>query len=175
MESDLFDMVPSRKFTPEIAHLVMMLDVSKKRIVDTLSSLSLYELDYCLTGQTPTIATLLKHMVAVEEWFQVISFLNRDFNEEEKRLWSSAMPGKGALLDRTIKDNEFIFYAHLWNHTRKKTLQFFAQRDDQWLYSKNSQKYNHYFGWFHLMEDHLCHFGQIKMIRNRIPGKESGL
>jgi uncharacterized damage-inducible protein DinB len=58
---------------------------------------------------------------------------------------------------------------------RKNTLKLLREADESWLledrYWENGLAYNHYWMWFHVMEDEISHRGQIKFLKRFGDGK----
>lgn len=147
----------------------MFLNVTKKRVIENVYDLNDDELDYVHDSKTPTIGTLLKHLAATEYWFGIWMFEERTLNEKENEFWNGALPLQ--LLNRKIHSNSLDYYLDLWKQVRAKTLVSFKKVNDKWLYLKTTGEYNNYFAWFHIMEDHLSHLGQIKSIKSRVRKK----
>lgn len=168
----VYQMIPPGDCTAQIGSMIVMLNLTQYRIIKYVSNLSMHELDYTINKKTPTIGTLLKHIIAMEYITQLRTFEHRGFNVKEAALWEGVLPGPGQMLDRMIKGNPASYYNKLWRKTRAKTIKGLKQKMDNWLYDMVGE-YNNYFMWYHLLEDHLCHFGQIKAIIKRIPNVQS--
>jgi hypothetical protein len=164
-------MLPRRGFEPQIGGLITLLQVSKARIIDHVSPLSRKQLDYSIDNKSPSIATLLKHMIALEYTTRIKCFEKRFLNSEELLFWDGSLAGQ--LLNRSVKGKSFKYYELLWEQVRNKTINSFKTQNDKWLYQVINyyENSNVFFMWYHLIEDHHCHLGQIKYMLRRLPHK----
>ncbi|HEU5292939.1 MAG TPA: hypothetical protein VFU05_19970 [Cyclobacteriaceae bacterium] len=167
-------MILPRNNSNQIDQLILFLNLAKQNILNFVLEISTDELDYAVNRHTPTIGTLLKHIIAMEYLIQLKTFEKRGFNAKEASLWQSALPGPNKMLDRAIRGNPVTFYTKLWMKTRNATIKRLRGKEESWLYEVDGG-YNNYFMWYHLLEDHLCHFGQIKAIAKRIPTRRQKL
>lgn len=164
----IYEMNEPAGLQPKLAGLIMLLNLSKERVNSAVRGLSIEQLDYRFDETTPTIGSLLRHIACVEELFRLKSFEGRYLNESEIVYWNDSLPGPGKLLDRSISGYPFKYYDELWANVRAKSIAGLSSRNDAWLYEKTmGDDYNNYFCWFHLMEDHFCHLGQIRYIIKR--------
>lgn len=109
------------------------------------------------------------HLAATEKLYQVMTFENRELNEEEEKEWSTAMSmGKDAQEKYTGKDIKE--HLKVYKEVRNKTLEYLKEKDDAWL-AKVDEKLNmnYHWAWFHVMEHQSSHLGQILLISKRIP------
>jgi len=63
------------------------------------------------------------------------------------------------------------YYIAKLEEVRSRTLQEFANLNDEWLYEKrlwDNHSSNNYFIWFHVFEDEINHRGQIRIIRKML-------
>lgn len=160
-----FDIVLSEDFTPQIQNLVALLNLSKTRIYNVVKSLSIKQLDFYFDNKSNSIGALLKHMAALEEMFRISTFHKRSFKKTEQVFWHDALSNN--LSQKLIKGNPISYYTRLWDSVRDKTINDFKKEQDSWLYEHTYKDHNNYFCWFHVMEDHICHLGQIKIIIKR--------
>ncbi|MBL0741061.1 DUF664 domain-containing protein [Chryseolinea lacunae] len=147
--------------------LLMLLETSKENISQRVSELANDQLDFFPDDWTPSIGTLLRHMIATEDYYRVLTFENRKFNTEEGTYWNGSLSGQ--LLTRRIKGNPFDYYATLWADVRNKTSTAFIGVNDKWTTETGREEQDAlFFAWYHILEDHLCHFGQIKSIISKL-------
>ena len=155
-------------YTNKIGELVSMLEYTRAVTLEEVAELSQNDLDYLDSENSNTIAALLSHIAAIEKVHQVISFENRDFNQEELVQWDSAL-ALGEEARRDIKGNSLDYYLKQLAEVRKETLTQLKTKDDAWLYEQktwpNGVAHNNYYLWFHVMEDEISHRGQIKVIK----------
>ncbi len=142
-----------------------MMSITRSLTIQEVQGLGVAQLDFNVDDKSNSIGTLLKHMAALETWYQAITFENRDLNEEEREVWKGALTGE--LYLKLVKGNELHYYLELLENTRLRTIRELKKRDDDWLYLKSSSGSNNYFKWFHVMEDEISHKGQIKWIKRR--------
>ncbi len=158
-------------FTDKIGELVWMLNRTREITLNEISSLTKKELDFLVHDEGNTIGALLSHIAAIEAVHTVISFENRDFNEEELAKWrDSLMLGDSAR--KTIINHDINFYINNLQKVRSKTIEGLREKGDQWLYEErkwpNGVAYNQYYLWYHVMEDEISHRGQIRLIKQKI-------
>ncbi len=158
-------------FAPQISRLVSMMNYTRHTTEGAIRGLTVEELDFHLDDQSNSIGMLLQHMVSVERAFQIMTFEQRELTDAE---WDEL--GIAIELGDRAKDKicgrDLDYYWSEMSLSREYTLQELQKRDDDWLdvitpYGWN-EKANHYFKWFHVMEDELSHRGQILLIRKRI-------
>ena len=163
---------PEKGYTPQIGILVAMLNNLSERVEKAVNGLDSWELDFLLDEKANSIGALIMHLAAAEAYYQVYTFENRGFNEEEKMKWQSALEldKKGRM---HIKDHDINHYLDMYKKVRKRTLSELKKRDDEWLTSTpKGGIMNNHFSWFHVMEHQSSHLGQILMLKKRIPKKE---
>ncbi len=158
-------------FDPQIGHLVAMMEITRIRTTSEIKNLSVEQLDFRFTEGTNSIGTLLKHIAAMEAWYQAITFEGRDLNDQEKQVWRGALSGELSL--GIIKENPVGYYTKVLSDVRTKTLSELGTRKDDWLYEMVLSDSNNYYKWFHVMEDEISHRGQIIWLKKRM--KELGL
>jgi hypothetical protein len=167
---------PVKGFTPQIGAMVGMLNNMTSRVERDVIELTREELDNLMDGKANTIGALLLHMAAAEAYYQVATFENREFNEEEKKKWQVALD-LGDEARKTIKGHDVKYYLDIYKEVRKKTLEEFRKRNDEWLFQTpaGTDSYNNYFSWFHMAEHQSSHLGQIRIIKKRLPEREEKL
>ena len=156
---------PEKTATPIIGNLIALLNLTKVRIEETVQALNKGELDYILDVNTPTVGTLLKHMIFIEDAVQKKTLLGRELQTDELEFWYGSMTGQ--LLARVVHGNTLKEYLDLWRTVRTDTVNLLIKCDDNWLYN-DQFGVNNYFMVFHIIEDQLGHLGQIKSILRKI-------
>lgn len=161
--------IPVEGASPQIATLISMLDNLKDRVENQVKNMSQYELDYLHDENANRIGSLIMHLAAAEKYYQVFTFENRGFNEEEKKIWQVALDLDQGGRDE-IRGHDAQYYLNIYNEVRAKTIEELKKRDDAWL-AEVQEKYNmnNFFGWFHVMEHQSSHLGQILFLKKRIP------
>jgi uncharacterized damage-inducible protein DinB len=159
-------------FTPQIGHLLSMMNYARHTTLAAARDLTVDQLDYLLDPLSNSIGGLLLHFAAVEYAYQVETFEGRELNEEELAEWGPALD-LGERGQKHIKGHELSYYIEKLDAVRNRTLELFRSIDDSWLYHEEPFWYNkpanRYFMWFHVFEDEINHRGQIRLIRKRIP------
>jgi hypothetical protein len=158
-------------FSPRIGELVSMLEHTRAVTLEEIKDLSEGWLDYLTDAGSNSIGSLLLHIASIEYVHQVISFENRDINERELKQWRFALElGDGAR--KTINKHSVHFYIDELTKVRETTLSKFKGLSDDWLFQEkewgNGVPYNHYYLWFHVLEDEMNHRGQIRAIKRMI-------
>jgi len=166
MNYSVFDLIAPDDYAPKVGNLVALLRVTNSSLTKLVNTLTIEKLDANIKNHNNSIGTLLMHMAAMEYWFQVITFEGRDLNDQEREFWKGALPGE--LINRSIKNQPIEHYLSHLNNVRNSTYKKLLNCTDTWLYQKHEGAFeswgNNYYIWFHLIEDHLCHCGQIKSI-----------
>ncbi len=167
---------PRVGFTPQIGTLVSMLDWMRRPVLSSVQDLTVAQLDHLHDAKANTIGALLLHLAATEHLYQLHTFHGRkwgDWDETTKREWLPAMNlGKDAR--KTIKGHDLLFYLDALKKGREQTHAELKKRDDAWLMEVDQEwpwgPTNNYCKWFHVCEHESNHNGQIKWIKNRLPG-----
>lgn len=154
-------------FTPQIGHLVSQMNYARKTTIEAVFGLTTSELDYILMEDGNSIGALLLHMAAVEKGFQIEIFDGRSPNKKEMEEWGApySLGEKGR---EEIKGYSLEFYIDKLKEIRSRTLEHFANLNDDWLYENrlwDNHPSTNYFIWFHVFEDEINHRGQIRLIR----------
>lgn len=160
-------------YTPQIGAMVAMLDNLKDRVERVTKTLDQRQVDHLFDENANSIGALILHLAAAEAYYQVNTFENREFNEEEKKLWMTALDldEKGR---QDIKGHPIEYYMKIFTEVRNKTKELLKNYDDEWLNETNTGSWgNNYFKWFHVMEHQSSHLGQILMLKKRLPEKEN--
>lgn len=155
--------------SPQIGAMISMLEDLKDRVENKVKNMSQYELDYLHDEKANRIGSLIMHLAAAEAYYQVFTFENREFNEEEKKKWGVALDLDKGGRD-TFNGHPAQYYLDIYNEVRAKTIAELKKRDDAWFNetTKGSGMTNHYC-WFHVMEHQSSHLGQILFLSKRIP------
>lgn len=158
-------------YTKTMGELVSMLEHTRAVTLEEIKDLTEEELDRVAEGDVNTIGSLLLHIASIEFVHGVISFEGRDINEVELQKWKSALElGEKAV--ETIKGHPVQYYLHELSSVREKTLSELRKREDDWLFEENEWPngipYNHYYLWFHVLEDEINHRGQIRSLKRRL-------
>ena len=173
-KTNLYLVAPIAGYTPQIGRLVSMMNYARRTTLDEVEGLSVEDLDYLHDPQSNSIGALLLHIAAVEAWYQAATFGSRAAAAGEAGQWEVALE-LGPQARRQIKGNGLDHYLRILEEVRSKTLEEFAERDDQWLDEEtpfwDGQPANNYFKWFHVFEDEINHRGQIRWLRKRAVGK----
>jgi Protein of unknown function (DUF664). len=158
-------------YTPQISRLLSMMNYTRFTVTAEVQDLTVEQLDFQLDEKSNSIGALLSHMAAVEYFYQVYTFEQRkELTEEEIKRWEPAL-NLGEDGREHIKGYDVHFYLRQLEEVRARTFELFKTVDDDWLaiqkpfwYGKEA---NHYFMWFHVVEDELNHRGQIRMTKKR--------
>lgn len=152
----------------EFSKLVSMMAYTRETTLAEVRELSVGQLDFLVHAQANSIGMLLAHMASVEIAYQIDTFENRDFTEDEIEVWGHAL-NLGKAAQEQIQGNPVEFYLEQLEQTRRKTIEKFQTLQDAWLFEQTpfwgGQPTNNYFKWFHVFEDELNHRGQIRMIK----------
>ena len=158
-------------FTPEVSRLVSMMNYARHTTEETIKGLTTEQLDFHLDEKSNSIGMLLQHMASVEKAFQIMTFQERELNDEE---WEELGTGiaLGEKARSVICGRDLDNYWSELSLVRANTLDHLRKKDDKWLEKVTpfgwDEKANHYFKWFHVMEDEISHRGQILLIKRRI-------
>ncbi|WP_273853025.1 DinB family protein [Guptibacillus spartinae] len=158
-------------FTPEIGRLVSMMDYARSTTEEAIRGLTIEQLDFQLDEKSNSIGMLLHHISSIEKAFQIMTFQERELNDAE---WEELETGidLGEKARAVIRGRDLDFYWSELSLVRAKTFDELREKDDVWLEKVTpygwDEKANHYFKWFHVMEDEISHRGQIRMIKRRL-------
>lgn len=170
-KQDLFKIKSIDGFSPQIGHLLSLMNYARITTFDMTEGLSISDLDFLLDEKANSIGMLLSHIASVEWVYYVSTIEIRKPTELEMEYWSPSLD-LGDLGRKTIKGNPVEFYIERLESVREKTLSALSKLDDTWLYEESdfwdNKITNNYFKWFHVLEDEINHRGQIRMIKKRI-------
>jgi 3-oxoacyl-[acyl-carrier protein] reductase len=110
---------------------------------------------------------MIYHLAATEAYYQIYTFEKRDFNEEEKAKWMTALT-LGDKAREELKGKPITYYLDIYNEVRLKTKELLKTKDDKWFSKKNGAMTNHW-AWFHVMEHQSNHMGQLAFLTKRLP------
>ncbi|HXH66149.1 MAG TPA: DUF664 domain-containing protein [Candidatus Limnocylindrales bacterium] len=169
---------PQPGFTPEIGTLTSMMAFTRKQVEDNVKGLSQADLDFLLDEKANTIGAMLLHLAATETYFQMNTFGGMKWgtwSEDAKKKWDIPM-NLGDEARKAIKGNSLDYYLNALHEAREKSLAEFRKRDDKWLLTVVKEEdfsANNYAKWFHVAEHESNHDGQIKFLKNRLPGAKT--
>ena len=156
-------------FSPQIGSVVSMMEDLKSRVTSSVVDLSQEETDFLLDDKANRIGALILHLAATEKYYQVYTFENRGFNEEESEKWETAM-NLGEEAREAITGKPIDYYLEIWDEVRRETRRLLKTKDDKWFRSKvEGANMNNHWAWYHVMEHQANHMGQIRLIIKRIP------
>lgn len=172
-DDDSWVVGPKKGYTPEIGTLVSMLAFTRRQVLNNVKGLSQSDLDFLLDGKANTIGALLLHLAATETYYGMNTFGNTKWGswpEDVKKKWDVPM-NLSEPARKAIKGNSLDYYLNALHESREKNLAEFRKRDDQWLATLDTEfGANNYGKWFHVAEHESNHDGQIKFLKNRLPG-----
>lgn len=170
-----YRIMPKTGFTDKIGEMVSMLEHTREVTLSEISDLSESDLTLLPNNSSNAIGSLLSHIAAIEFVHQVISFENRDLTETEFLKWGTALE-LGNKARKELKKQPLAYYEAELSLVRKKTLAFLKTKNDSWLFEEkkweNGVSYNHYYLWFHVMEDEINHRGQIRAMKRLVKGND---
>ncbi|MCM3709464.1 DinB family protein [Sporosarcina luteola] len=162
-------------FSLEFSKLTSMMEYTRVTTLAEVKGLTVDQLDFLINDEVNSIGMLLAHMVSVEKSYQIDTFENRDFTEEDIQMLNPALE-LGDTAREQIKGNPIEFYLEELEQTRKKTIDTFRTLPDSWLFEQapywGGEPMNKYFKWFHVFEDELNHRGQIRLIKKLMSASE---
>ncbi|MGY3792337.1 mycothiol transferase [Aquimarina sp. 433] len=157
------------EFSPQIGVMISMLNNLSKRVESRVEGLDIRETDHLMDEKANRIGALVMHLAAAEAYYQVFTFENRGFNDEEKEKWMTALE-LGDKARELYQGKPIEYYLNIYKEVRKKTIEEFKKRDDNWLNDmRPGSVMNNHYAWFHVMEHQSSHLGQILMMAKRIP------
>jgi uncharacterized damage-inducible protein DinB len=161
---------PLPGYAPTIGRLVGMLAYARHTLLAAVRDLDRAQLDHLHDAECNSIGALLAHAVAVERYYQLLTFEAREPSPEESAAWAPALD-LGDAGRRAIRGHDLAWYLDELASTRAATLAGLAARDDAWLERplEREPRMNAHWAWFHVMEDEINHRGQIRWLRARLP------
>lgn len=159
----------------EFSKLATMMEYTRVTTLAEVKDLTEDQLDFLINDEANSIGMLLAHMVSVEKAYQIDTFENRDFTDEDIQLLNPALDLGDAAREQ-IKGNPIEYYLEELEQTRKKTIDTFKILPESWLFETapywGGEPMNKYFKWFHVFEDELNHRGQIRLIKKLMRASE---
>jgi len=162
---------PYKGYTTQMGVLVSMLNNLSSRVESRVATLNQKELDHLMDDKANRIGALIMHLAAAEAYYQVYTFENRGFNEEEKKKWEVALE-LGEKARKEFVGHDVGYYLEIYHQVRQKTLEELKKRNDDWLLEAPAGRPSNYFAWFHVMEHQSSHLGQILLLKKRLPKPE---
>lgn len=160
-------------FAPQVGRLVAMLTYARGTTLRTVAGLTAAQLDHLHDPTSNSIGALLAHVAAVETAYQCSTFERRGLTDAEQIRWGAAL-ALGARGRRELGGHGLEHYVAALDAVRAHTLRELAARDDAWLEEltplRNGRPANNHFRWFHVLEDEINHRGQMRWLRQRLPG-----
>lgn len=159
---------PVKGYSPQIGTTVAMMEDLKKRITRSVINLNQEETDFLLDDKANRIGAMILHLAAVEKYYQVHTFENRSFNEEEAKQWNIALD-LGDKSRKELVDQPIEYYLKIWDEVRAESLRQLKTKDDKWFSKKvKGMNMNNHWAWYHVMEHQANHMGQIRLIIARM-------
>ena len=124
VEDRKFKITEIQHYSPQIGHLVSMMNYARLTTLNAVKGLKIEQLDYLPYENSNSIGALLLHIAAVEFGFQVELFEKRKPNEEESKEWGAAYH-LGDLGRNKIMDKPLEFYIEKLEKIRNRTLEEF--------------------------------------------------
>ncbi len=159
-------------YTPHIARLVAMMTYARHSVLQEVEGLTVAQLDYLHDAESNSIGALLMHSAAVERFYQgTLDIVHPKGSDAEEADWDAA----GELGDagrQRLRGHPLGHYIDLLSAVRQQSLQALQGKDDAWLHAETrwgDRRVNHYWMWFHVIEDELNHRGQIRWLKRRLP------
>lgn len=164
---------PENGYSPQTGVLISMLEDLKERVTQSVENLDQNDVDFLLDDKANRIGAMILHLAATEKYYQVFTFENRGFNEKEKGKWLMPLELGNSARDELI-NKPIRYYLDIWIDVRNETLELLKTKDDKWLNSKiEKTNMNNHWAWYHVMEHQANHLGQIRLVMNRIPYKQT--
>lgn len=155
-------------YSPHIGVVVSMLEDLKERVTSSVHDLDQRGTDFLLDDKANRIGALVLHLAATEKYYQVYTFENRGYNEEEQSEWDVPM-GLGDAGREELQGQPISFYLDKWDEVRAETLRLLKTKDDKWFDAKvKGSNMNNHWAWYHVMEHQANHMGQIRLMIKRI-------
>jgi uncharacterized damage-inducible protein DinB len=161
---------PEPGYSPTIGRLVSFLTYVREGMLAAVKGLTPAQLDHLHDAESNTIGALLAHVAAVERWYQVFTFEDREPSSSEVAVMAAALH-LGDEARQAIKGRELGTYLDELARTRQATLAALAAREDGWLEAplRARADVNAHWAWLHVAEDEIGHRGQIRWLRKRLP------
>lgn len=173
MADDLFVLGPREGFAPAVGSLVSQLEVTRHYLLRATRDLVAADLDAVPSGGVNPIGAVLRHLVAAERMFQVMTFEGRGFDDAEKARWWDDFLFRDATRPRGI---DVMVLHEALAAARADTVAGMAARDDAWLAQPTTffgRPANVLYYWTHFLLDEARHTGQAIVARKHgIPGAD---
>jgi hypothetical protein len=178
-DKDINVIGPKEGYSPQIGTLVSMMAWNRPPVVNSVKGMTIEQLDFLLDDKANTIGALLFHLAATDAFYHEHTFKGVEwgkFDPAVETKFGAAMElgDKGR---KEIRGHSVDFYINLLQETRERTLAEFKKRDDKWLMTVDEKWYwgptNNYCKWFHVCEHESHHYGQIAMLKSRVPGAKA--
>lgn len=174
-EESMYLIGPRKGFSPHVGTLLSTMTMMRAWVVDTVSDLTVEQLDFQIDEQSNSIGAMLLHLAATERYYQLNTFDEMEWgswSDEIKAEWDAAMT-LGPEAREEILGNTIDFYLDKLEAVRAVTIEEFAKRNDDWIMKSEkffgNQLTNNYCKWFHVCEHESNHRGQIKFVMKRMP------
>ncbi|MCB4799206.1 mycothiol transferase [Neotamlana laminarinivorans] len=162
-----YELKAPKGYTHDIGNMISMLDNLKERVESIVKDLSQQQTDFLIDENANRIGAIIYHLAATEKYYQLYTFEDRQFNEEENNIWSVPLSlgdkGREALQGKPIK-----YYLKIYDDVRKETKKLLKEKNDAWFTEKTGPMTNHW-AWFHVMEHQANHMGQLAFLTKRLP------
>ena len=161
---------PIPDYPEHMGVLVGTMVLTRMNTLFLVRGLSVNELDFNLDDMSNSIGTLLLHISALEYQYTLTHLIKKKLPVNEWKKYDNAL---GKNMDkRLVKNNELNFYIEEMSKVRDITLKALKSYDDNWLFQEllfsSGFSTNNYCLLRHVIDDELCHQGQIKLIKRRI-------
>jgi hypothetical protein len=157
---------PPKDYSNDIGNMVSMLDNLKGRVERNVKNLDVDGTDYLLDEKSNSPGAIIYHLAATEAYYQIYTFEGRQFNDEEEKMWGTAL-SLGDKAREEFKGKPIQYYLDIYDKVRAKTKMLLKEKDDEWFAEDNGTMSNHW-AWFHVMEHQANHMGQLALITKRI-------
>lgn len=170
---------PRDGYTPQIGIFVSQLDWMRNQVLARLQDLSPEDLDWLPYPEANSIGALLMHLAAAEIYYGLNTFDALpwgQFPESIRLQWAPAM-ALGEIARVRIRGNDLPYYLSHLAASRETTLSGLRNRDDDWFMAVDPTwpwgPTNNLCKWFHVCEHESHHLGQIDLILNQLPSRQS--
>jgi uncharacterized damage-inducible protein DinB len=162
-------------FAPAVGSLVSQLEITRHYLLRATRELTAEQLDAVPAGAVNPIGAVLRHLVAAERMFQVMTFEGRGFDEAEKGRWWPDFTFEDTARPRG--EGVEAHHAAL-AEARAATLAGMRARDDAWLARPATffgRPCNVLYYWTHFLLDEARHTGQVIVARKHgLPDADPG-
>jgi len=93
-ESEVGIVGPMKGFSPQIGTIVSMMAFIRRRVLKSVSGMSIEDLDFLLDSRANTVGAILLHLAATETYYQMNTFDSMQWDswsDEIKRAWDIPM------------------------------------------------------------------------------------